>query len=126
MIKVLIVLALVVAAAIIGSPHLRNRIVHRAPQTSVPSPTPSPSPSPTATPWPSPVEVKVYLWFNYKYQKANQSEYLFYASFNAGQAEKNTMLVKCKLNQEYVQGLITKEAQIEIEAPYSKCRRLDP
>lgn len=98
--------------------------------TASPSPLPSPSPSPSPyiepTPYPTPIDVPLYVWFNYKYQKANQTEWLFYFSYNEGKAEGSSMLVKCKLNKEFVKGLIDKEAVIEVKVASSKCRKIEP
>lgn len=137
--RIIVVLVLVGIAALLGSPSLYYRLKTAA--KAQPSPSPvvvtdnkivvaSPSPSPTLsvepTPYPTPIDVPLYVWFNYKHQKANQTEWLFYFSYNEGKAEGSSMLVKCKLNKEFVKGLIDKAAVIEVRVASSKCRKIEP
>ncbi len=132
--RIIIVIVLIGVAALLGSSsfYQRLRSVTKAQPSPSPvavafsSPSPSPTPSVEPTPYPTPIDVPLYVWFNYKYQKANQTEWLFYFSYNEGQGKDSYMLVKCKLNKEFVKSLIDKEAETELKIPSSKCHKIEP
>lgn len=140
----LIVIVVVLAAAGVVGKFGVKRIWHgaRAMTASKPAPVAAPSPSPLpvpelAVPAPTPTpEYFLYVWFNSEVQaKATKKQggddkytLLFYYRFKprVKDDEEPNGIVKCKLNRDWVDGYIAKEAQTELAVHSYLCWELKP